>query len=169
MPTDITGTWFEREYFTVDVKFFFLMTCSSFFSLHLICLICWSFVVRPELILQSSFKESLVWHALVFYYSKLHICDQYNCMICIQRFTQDVIISNVPYIFNKYTLHCSSLCVECCLFPSCIFMFLLPTLRRVSQEGDFMYLMLCLYEIQSHNWVPVGCGNLDCSFVFFEA
>lgn len=78
-------------------------------------------------------------------------------------------ISNVPYIFNRYILHCLPLYMECTLFPSCVF-FMFLFLTVYSEEYDEKVLSVFVpNRLQSYNWVQVGCRNLDCSFVFFEA
>lgn len=71
---------------------------------------------------------------------------------------------NILYIVHL----CTRNAVEC-LFPSRIFcvmsVFLFQTLRRAWQEGNFVYLICCMFvrnTITYCNCVPVGCGNLDC-------
>lgn len=85
---------------------------------------------------------------------------------------------NVLYICNKYihkytVYHCTVHGMQMnifYLFLSCHLFDILVSYFEESTTGrDFCVPhMLCLCRVQSHNCVPVGGGNLDCSFVFFQ-
>lgn len=149
------------------------MTCGSL-SLHLTCLIrqklCNISTIKDlNWFYSRALKKSLVWHLPVFYYTCRTITIvwlTFNIYL-----TTNVVMSNVPYVFNKYTLHCSSLYTECCfLFVSfpCRRLNVHVTFRRAWQEGNFVYLICCVCTKYNHIIVSrLVAENPDRSFVFF--